>query len=159
MNVCSGRDRKHSTPSLMMSMMWKQTKCKHTDKHIFLPVEGNFYDKHGKFLRPDPVQNYNSQMKQVHQSQTTGKNNLTDVIQTLAFERDKKWVTHARTHTHTSRMQYGVVCCPMFPRCQTILHFWGPTDTDLEKGCTWTYIYCAIVTTALILFSSTFLMK
>jgi hypothetical protein len=31
MNVCSGRNRKHSTPSKMMAMIWKQTKCKHTD--------------------------------------------------------------------------------------------------------------------------------
>jgi hypothetical protein len=38
---------------------------------FFLPAEGNFYDKHGKFLRPDPVQNYNSHMKQADKSDST----------------------------------------------------------------------------------------
>ena len=38
---------------------------------FFLPAEGNFYDKHGKFLKPDPVQNYNSHMKEVDKSDGT----------------------------------------------------------------------------------------
>jgi hypothetical protein len=59
---------------------------------FFLPTDGNFYEKHGKFLRPDPVQNYNNCMKQVDKS-----TNLTAQLRPLTDNTQKKQRSYIST--------------------------------------------------------------
>jgi len=77
---------------------------------FFLPAEGNFCDKHGKFLRPAPVQNYNSHIKQVDKSTNlmAQLRPLTDNTQKRSFFPPSK-IYHFKKCYHSCHLIFKII--------------------------------------------------